>query len=109
MEEVQNDLSVHFSSKTDQWATPQDLFDKLNVVFNFETDVCADATNAKCENFYTEEMDGLKQVWGGVLLDEPAIRQTDRRLARESLYKLERKWRHSRLFDTSPHRHSLLA
>lgn len=65
MSEKQTDLSVHFSSKTDQWATPQDLFDKLDTIFNFETDVCADANNAKCENFYTEEVDGLNQKWGG--------------------------------------------
>jgi beta-lactamase class D len=28
-------------NRTDQWATPQDFFDKLNAVFNFDLDVCA--------------------------------------------------------------------
>lgn len=64
MTELKN-KNVHFSSKTDQWATPIDLFEKLNAVFHFETDVCADAKNAKCAKFYTEDMDGLSQVWGG--------------------------------------------
>ena len=33
--------SVHFSSKTCEWATPQDLFDKLDSEFNFTLDACA--------------------------------------------------------------------
>ena len=63
--------NVHFSSKTDMWSTPQDFFDLLNNEFNFETDVCAIAENAKCANFYTPEMDGLKQVWKGVCWMNP--------------------------------------
>lgn len=54
-----------FSSKTDQWSTPQWLFDRLNGIFNFDIDVCADETNNKCEVYYTKEDDGLKQSWGG--------------------------------------------
>lgn len=26
-------MNVMFSSKSDEWATPQDFFDKLNVIF----------------------------------------------------------------------------
>ena len=63
--------NVHFSSATDQWATPSDTFDKLNKIFNFETDVCADSTNTKCKNFYTEDVDGLKQDWKGVCWMNP--------------------------------------
>lgn len=64
-------MSVHFSSKTDLWATPQDFFDKLNAEFGFETDVCALPENAKCPVFYTPEIDGLKQTWGGVCWMNP--------------------------------------
>lgn len=32
-----------FSSKTDQWATPQAFFDELNREFSFTLDPCADA------------------------------------------------------------------
>lgn len=39
---------VHFSSKTDLWATPQDFFDVLNAEFGFVIDVCATAENTKC-------------------------------------------------------------
>lgn len=57
--------NVMFSSKSDMWATPQDLFDKLNDKFNFETDVCAIEQNAKCANYYSPEQDGLQQEWIG--------------------------------------------
>lgn len=52
-----------FSSKTDLWSTPQDLFDKLNDEFNFTLDVCATAENAKCINYFTKEDNALKQEW----------------------------------------------
>lgn len=57
--------NVLFSSKTDLWATPQDLFDRLNAQYNFELDVCASAENAKCSRYFTRDMDGLAQVWSG--------------------------------------------
>ena len=53
------------SSNTDEWSTPQDLFDKLNATFHFTLDPCATPENAKCAKFYTKEQDGLKQDWGG--------------------------------------------
>lgn len=60
-----------FSSKTDLWETPQDLFDKLNNEFQFTLDVCATAENAKCDKFYTEEQDGLKHPWKGTVWCNP--------------------------------------
>ena len=60
-----------FSSKTDLWETPQDLFDKLNNEFHFTLDVCATPENAKCESFYTKEQDGLSQQWKGVVWCNP--------------------------------------
>lgn len=56
--------SVHFSSATDLWATPQATFDALNAEFGFEVDVCATSDNAKCDLFFTQEVDGLAQNWG---------------------------------------------
>lgn len=64
-------MSVHFSSKTDLWSTPQDLFDKLNAHFAFTTDVCATKDNAKCAHFFTQEADGLAQNWHGVCWMNP--------------------------------------
>lgn len=56
---------VLFSSATDVWATPQDLFDKLNAEFGFNLDPCALPENAKCEKYFTPEINGLAQSWGG--------------------------------------------
>lgn len=52
-----------FSSQTDQWATPQDFFDKLNEEFHFTLDPCADEFNHKCDKYFTVEQDGLLQSW----------------------------------------------
>ena len=54
-----------FSSQTDQWATPQDFFDKLNEEFHFTLDPCADEFNHKCEKYFTKEQNGLIQSWEG--------------------------------------------
>lgn len=57
------DMNVHYSSKTDLWATPQDFFERINDEFNFTLDPCATADNAKCSKFFTKEDDGLTQEW----------------------------------------------
>lgn len=54
-----------FSSNSDEWATPQDLFDEMNDEFNFDLDVCATDENHKCPEYYTKEQDGLSKNWGG--------------------------------------------
>ena len=54
-----------FSFNSDEWATPQDLFDTLNAEFGFDLDPCATDENHKCPDYYTMEQDGLKQNWGG--------------------------------------------
>ncbi len=57
---------VMFSSKTGNWATPQDFFDKLNWRFGpFDLDPCASPHNTKCANFFTEAEDGLSKNWEG--------------------------------------------
>jgi phage N-6-adenine-methyltransferase len=53
--------NIHFSSKTDNWATPQDFFDTLNKEFDFNLDPCADKTNAKCKLYYSSG--GLEKSW----------------------------------------------
>ena len=53
------------SSKSNEWATPQTVFDELNKEFNFTLDPAATSENAKCQRFFTKEQDGLKQDWSG--------------------------------------------
>jgi phage N-6-adenine-methyltransferase len=62
---------VHFSSASDVWATPQDLFDALDSIFCFTVDVCALPENAKCPTYFTPEHDGLKQEWAGTVWMNP--------------------------------------
>ena len=54
------------SSNTDEWATPQYLFDELNEEFRFDVDVCANEENHKCPVYFTKEQDGLSFCWGGI-------------------------------------------
>lgn len=54
-----------FSSKTDNWATPQDFFNEINKEFDFNLDPCSSDDNHKCDKYYTREDDGLAQNWGG--------------------------------------------
>ena len=52
-----------FSHKKNNWATPQWFFDKLDAEFHFTLDPCSDDHNHKCEKYFTEKQDGLKQSW----------------------------------------------
>tara|TARA_R100000781_G_scaffold90240_1_gene55744 strand:+ start:256 stop:729 length:474 start_codon:yes stop_codon:yes gene_type:complete len=56
-------MRVHYSSNTNEWATPDYLFKELDKEFNFTLDPCATKENAKCKKYYTMEDDGLKQNW----------------------------------------------
>ena len=57
---------VMFSSKTGDWATPKEFFNKLNLKFGpFNLDPCASPHNTKCANFYTKPEDGLSKSWQG--------------------------------------------
>jgi len=47
-------MSVHFSSLTDEWKTPDSIYKKLNAEFNFNFDPCP----------LGGEIDGLSIEWG---------------------------------------------
>jgi len=64
-------MQVHYSSRTPEWETPRDFFEKLNAEFHFDWDVCATAENTKCANYYTPQTDGLSQDWKGVCWMNP--------------------------------------
>jgi len=64
-------MSVHFSSASDDWATPQDLFDELNAIHKFTLDVCASPENAKCNAYFTKAANALEQEWYGVCWMNP--------------------------------------
>ena len=54
-----------YSSVTDEWETPQELFNELNQEFHFTLDPCASANNHKCEKWYSRSDDGLSKSWSG--------------------------------------------
>ena len=54
-----------FTSNSDEWATPQELFDSLNAEFRFNLDACATSENHKTEDYFTQAENGLIQSWGG--------------------------------------------
>ena len=64
-------MAVHYSSETDEWATPQDFFDVVNAEFTFDLDVCALESSNKCPNYYSPECDGLAQDWTGTCWMNP--------------------------------------
>ena len=60
-------MAIHqslFSSRTDDWPTPQTFFDTLHAEFGFTLDPCATRANAKCGTYFTKGQDGLRQDWG---------------------------------------------
>lgn len=61
-------MNVHFSSKTNEWATPQDFFDEMNNEFNFTLDVASTIENAKCTRFFTQQDDGLNKSWDNEII-----------------------------------------
>ena len=76
---------VMFSSKTGEWSTPQDFFDKLNWRFGpFDLDPCANAANTKCTAFFSEDDDGLQKDWGGhtAFVNPPYGRGLDKWIAK---------------------------
>ena len=54
---------ILFSSASEEWETPQNLFNKLNNEFNFTVDVSSSELNYKCKKHYTQKEDGLVQNW----------------------------------------------
>ena len=57
-----------FSSKSNEWGTPQDFYDKLNNKFKFTLDPCATYENHKCKKYYTIEDDGLSKSWSNEIV-----------------------------------------
>ena len=53
------------SSKSNEWETPKDFFDKLDAEFHFTLDPASTDENAKCKKHYTIKENGLLQDWTG--------------------------------------------
>lgn len=77
MSKSKSNLQVHFSSASNEWATPNFLFRWLDNMHHFTLDPCCTKETAKCKKFYTIEDDGLSQDWTNevVFMNPPYGRQ----------------------------------
>ena len=57
-------MKVHYSSASNEWGTPQALFEVLDKYYHFTLDPCATKENHKCKKYYTIEDNGLSKDWG---------------------------------------------
>lgn len=64
--------------------TPGYVFSRLDEEFNFELDVCASESNAKCEKYFSLTEDGLVQSWEGVCWCHPPYGKAMRRWVRKA-------------------------
>jgi len=59
-------MAIHeslYSSRSDDWPTPQHFFDMLNGEFNFSLDPCATAANTKCSTYFTAKDRAILESW----------------------------------------------
>ena len=60
-----------FTSRSDEWETPEAFFRALDAEFHFDLDTCAAAENAKCAKYIDRARDGLRTPWEGVCWCNP--------------------------------------
>lgn len=97
-----------FSSKNDEWETPQAIFDELDKEFHFTLDPCSTHKNHKCPQYFTKEEDGLSQKWGGGGILQPTIFASFQ-VGGEVPRRVQDRWNHDRAADTSQDRHKVLS
>lgn len=67
------EMDTMFSSKSNEWETPEDLFKNLDKDFHFTLDPAATHKNHKCPKYFTVKENGLTHSWQGetVFLNPP--------------------------------------
>lgn len=60
-----NSSRAIYTRSSDEYSTPQNIFDELNAEFSFTLDACATEENHKCDRYFTKSEDGLRQDWSG--------------------------------------------
>lgn len=54
-----------FTSNSDEWETPLELYTRSNERFRFTLDPCPTKENHLCDKYYTKEENGLCKSWKG--------------------------------------------
>ena len=52
-------------SRTNEWGTPDELFQNLNWEFDFTLDACASKANHKVKTYFTKQDNALEKTWSG--------------------------------------------
>ncbi len=60
-----------FSSNSEEWRTPDNLYDRLTSEFHFDLDVAASRENSKCYLYYHKGNSGLTNEWSGNIWCNP--------------------------------------
>lgn len=54
-----------FTSNSNEWETPQKVYDELNREFDFTLDPSSSEKNHKCDKYFTLSENGLEKSWKG--------------------------------------------
>ena len=57
-----------FSSETNEWSTPDYIYNILNKEFNFTLDPSSSNENHKCQKYFTVNENGLLQSWNNEIV-----------------------------------------
>lgn len=101
--------SVLFSKSSDEWTTPESVFDSLNAEFNFTLDPCATSDNHKCAQYFTKDQDGLTKNWGGVQRVLQSTLQPDLSVGPEVLPGITKAWNSGCYAHSSKDRHTIFS
>jgi len=78
------------TSKSEEYETPQWLFDQLDRIFHFTLDACATKENAKCSCYFSRELDSLEQDWNGTVWMNPPYGKRIERFMEKALRESQR-------------------
>jgi phage N-6-adenine-methyltransferase len=56
-------MSEFLKKDSDEFGTPQEIFDKLDAEFHFTVDACASSDNAKLDQYWSKEENALSRSW----------------------------------------------
>ncbi len=102
-----SNMAVHYSSNRDDWATPWHIFNHYHRMFHFTLDVAASRSNAKCQRFFTKQVDGLKQKWTGTCWLNPPFSDIEKWC--KKAYKFSESRRHRCRPVAGSHRYDLVS
>ena len=57
--------TFYAGKRSDEWQTPQELFERLNKQYKFDLDLAASESNTKCKNFFSKDNSYLNSVLVG--------------------------------------------